>query len=120
MIKMSRLLIILLFWSFISCNEQPKNIKFTIVDKVPKIVDSIALDKLLKCDRFDIREGHYRIPDNGCVYSPKNRNKLGNADVVLIPLTEIFETINIDKKCKGDIDCLNEIYTQINLLTDEE
>ena len=40
-----------------------------------------ALDKLLKCDMYDIREGHYRIPDYGCVYAPINENILGNADM---------------------------------------
>lgn len=117
---MSRLLIILFFWSIISCKGQPKNIESKIVEEASEIVDSTSLDKLLKCDRMDIRNGHYRIPDYGCVYAPKNGNELGNADVVLIPMTKIFDTNNVDKKCNGEVDCLNDVYTQINSLSIDE
>ncbi|MDR2204877.1 MAG: hypothetical protein LBE36_01790 [Flavobacteriaceae bacterium] len=117
---MIRLLTILVFWGLSSCKEQPKNTEPAIRNEILEVADTIALEQLLKCDKFDIREGHYRIPDYGCVYAPENENKLGNADVVLIPVTELFDTDGIDKKCNGNIDCLNEIYAQINALTIDE
>lgn len=116
---MFRLLIILLLWSLNSCKGQSESKESFITDE-PEVVNNIALDKLLKCDMYDIREGHYRIPDYGCVYAPINENILGNADIILIPITKFFDTDNVEKKCSGDIDCLKETYEQINSLTIDE
>lgn len=95
-------------------------IRKKIISNDSIVNNEIILDKLLKCDELDIRNSHYRIPDNGCVYSPNNGNKLGNADVILFPLIKNYDTNIIEKKCEGDINCLKEIYAKINSLNISE
>lgn len=109
---------ILIFFLFLinihSCEEKSKKRTKGITNKGTIVENEIYLDKLLKCDKVDIRNGHYRIPDNGCLYSPNYDNRFGNADVVLFPITDNFDTDNIEKRCNGDIDCLKEVYSEIN------
>lgn len=116
---MNRIIIFCFLFLSFSCkketNENTSNIDSGILEKL----DTALLDKLLKCGEFDIREGYYRIPDNGCVYNPENGNLIGNVDVILIPITEEFKVVNINKQCDGDIDCLKNIYSRISSLSIE-
>lgn len=97
-----------------SCKEQTNNTKDNalISANLTSNLDE-QLDKLLHCDKFDIREGYYQIPDYGCMYNPTVNNDLGNANVLLFPIKNQFNTLNIDKKCNGDYDCLKTIYSDI-------
>ena len=102
---------------FLSCNGQErKNIK---LEKSKISIIEKDLEKLLFCDKFDVRDGFYQIPDYGCLYN-NTTNKLGNADVIIIPKTTKFQTNVVDSKCLDDIDCLNKIYADINKLSIKE
>ena len=57
------------------------------------------LYKIFKYDEFSEREGYYQIPYYGCPYKG---NKLGNANVILIPKTKRFDTFIIASKCNDD------------------
>jgi hypothetical protein len=118
--KMRNILYLVVF-VFMSCNGQSKKLIDNNQKKKSNLIQALEgeLDNLLYCDKFDIREGYYQIPDNGCLYNV-HKNSLGNANVVIIPKTELFQTTLIDSKCLDDIDCINKTYAKIFNLTVNE
>lgn len=106
---------------FISCKERTNNSNYNTLNSknLSSNLDE-QLDKLLHCDKFDIREGYYQIPDYGCIYNPTINNNLGNANVLLFPRNNQFNTFEIDKKCNGDYECLKKIYSDIYNLSISE
>ena len=75
------------------------------------------LYKIFKYDEFSEREGYYQIPYYGCPYKG---NKLGNANVILIPKTNRFDTFIIASKCNGEEVCKDKIRKEIMSLSIEE
>ena len=75
------------------------------------------LYKIFKYDDFSEREGYYQIPYYGCPYKG---NKLGNANVILIPKTKRFDTFIIASKCNGEEVCKDKIRKEIMSLSIEE
>ena len=75
------------------------------------------LYKIFKYDEFSEREGYYQIPYYGCPYKG---NKLGNANVILIPKTKRFDTYAITSKCNGEEVCKDKIRKEIMSLSIEE
>ena len=75
------------------------------------------LYKIFKYDEFSEREGYYQIPYYGCPYKG---NKLGNANVILIPKTKRFDTFIIASKCNGEEVCKDKIRKEIMSLSIEE
>lgn len=117
--NMKNVIYLVLFVLF-SCNKQENKIinseKQTANNTVKIEKD---LDQILVCDNFDIRDGYYQIPDYGCTYDNKI-NKLGNANVIIIPKTEKFQTNLIESHCLDDMDCLKDVYKNISSLTMKE
>ena len=75
------------------------------------------LYKIFKYDEFSEREGYYQIPYYGCPYKG---NKLGNANVILIPKTKRFDTFIIASKCNDDEACKEKVRQEISSLSIEE
>ncbi|WP_126370905.1 hypothetical protein [Capnocytophaga sputigena] len=73
--------------------------------------------KIFKCDEFYPRDGYYQIPYYGCPYE---ENELGNANVILIPKTNRFDTFIIASKCNGEEVCKDKIRKEIMSLSIEE
>ena len=75
------------------------------------------LYKIFKYDEFSEREGYYQIPYYGCPYKG---NKLGNANVILIPKTKRFDTYAITSKCNDNEPCWEKVRQEISSLSIEE
>ena len=75
------------------------------------------LYKIFKYDDFSEREGYYQIPYYGCPYKG---NKLGNANVILIPKTKRFDTYAITSKCNDNEPCWEKVRQEISSLSIEE
>ena len=75
------------------------------------------LYKIFKYDNFSEREGYYQIPYYGCPYKG---NKLGNANVILIPKTKRFDTYAITSKCNDNEPCWEKVRQEISSLSIEE
>ena len=75
------------------------------------------LYKIFKYDEFYEREGYYQIPYYGCPYKG---NKLGNANVILIPKTKRFDTYAITSKCNDNEPCWEKVRQEISSLSIEE
>lgn len=75
------------------------------------------LYKIFKYDEFSEREGYYQIPYYGCPYKG---NKLGNANVILIPKTKRFDTYAITSKCNDNEPCWKKVRQEISSLSIEE
>ena len=72
------------------------------------------LYKIFKYDEFSEREGYYQIPYYGCPYKG---NKLGNANVILIPKTKRFDTYAITSKCNDNEPCWEKVRQEISSLS---
>lgn len=80
-----------------SIKVEKKNIATNvIVDKTN--YSNEALDNLLKCDDYSYMDGYFTIADYGCIYQPNTINKLGNAEVYLVPKKELKENLDIEKE----------------------
>ena len=80
-------------------------------------INKKKLYKIFKCDEFYPRDGYYQIPYYGCPYE---ENELGNANVILIPKTNRFDTFIIASKCNGEEVCKDKIRKEIMSLSIEE
>jgi galactitol-specific phosphotransferase system IIB component len=109
----------LLAFLLISCNKQEKKNVENLTKENNIVLLEKDLDKLLSCDKFDIRSDYYQIPDYGCTYDSLT-NKLGNANVIIIPKSSRFMTNKVEEECSDDIDCLNKVYVDISKLSIEE
>jgi len=74
-------------------------------------INKKKLYKIFKCDEFYPRDGY------GCPYE---ENELGNANVILIPKTNRFDTFIIASKCNGEEVCKDKIRKEIMSLSIEE
>lgn len=73
------------------------------------------LYQLLKCSHFSWREGYYQIPDYGCWSKVQ---KLGIANVILIPQTSVFDTHlawQKNQEKEGFIDSLEEKIATLSI-----
>lgn len=80
-------------------------------------INKKKLYKIFKCDEFYPRDGYYQIPYYGCPYE---ENELGNANVILIPKTNRFDTFIIASKCNGEEVCEDKIRKEIMSLSIEK
>ena len=83
----------------------------------PTNINRKAVNKNFKYDEFSERERYYQIPYYGCPYKG---NKLGNANVILIPKTKRFDTYAITSKCNDNEPCWEKVRQEISSLSIEE
>lgn len=93
-----------------------------IVDKTN--YSNEALDNLLKCGDYSYMDGYFTIADYGCIYQPNKINKLGNAEVYLVPKKEPKENLDVEKEeskiGKMSIEDLKEFYDIYILIIDKK
>ncbi|EJL62012.1 hypothetical protein [Flavobacterium sp. CF136] len=89
-----------------------------IVNEIPYSEKSI--DNLLKCGDYSYIDGCFTIADYGCIYQPNTINKLGNAEVYLVPKKELKENLDVEKEESkigkmsiGDLKKFYDIYILI-------
>lgn len=93
------------FLLFINCRKEKteNNIKEigTISNEVVNIdVDysNESLDALLKCGEYSFMDGYFTVPYYGCIYQPTSQNKLGNAEIYIIPKKTIDKNSDVEKE----------------------
>ncbi|MEO8236651.1 MAG: hypothetical protein ABI576_00985 [Flavobacterium sp.] len=83
-----------------------------------------ALDDLLKCGDYSYMDGYFTIADYGCIYQPSTINKLGNAEVYLVPKKELKENLDIEKEeskiGKMNINDLKKFFDVYILIIDKK
>jgi hypothetical protein len=120
--KKQFLLNVLLSGLLCNCiNNTTSNVKNSNSTKINPIskndtLDVVALDLLLSCDNYAYFEEFYRIPYSGCVYDPAENaiNKLGWADIILIP-RQSFKSKYLgldDEKIDSVVQSVNEMTTE--------
>ena len=103
-------------------NEQTQKVNDNYQASIENKNDTIHINrkelyKIFKYDEFSEREGYYQIPYYGCPYKG---NKLGNANVILIPKTKRFDTYAITSKCNDNEPCWEKVRQEISSLSIEE
>ena len=102
--KLIKYLALILF--FVNCKqektekEKVKNIESVSNEALNNEHDysNNSLDALLKCGEYSLMDGYFTVPDYGCIYQPNSLNKLGNAEIYIVPKMRLAEDADIEKE----------------------